>query len=499
MYSTFGAGLRGVAVVLVTAVAGMISGPAGAQALPYLPAGDSRLRAEVELNADEDRVPFTTTWPLSSRDLPDDATEVARSSQQPGSAADAGWFLNGAAKPTALRVFDDTPRSEGEAGVQAGWAAGDYAGGVVRLSYSVKPKDQMNWVADDSYASWRFGNWWVTVGAQQRWWGPGWDGSLILGNNARPMPGIALDRARATAPETRWLRWIGPWRLTTMMNHMENHRADFNNTLFWGARLSIQPASGLEVSLSRVAIWCGKTRPCGLHTFWDVLTARKNALVNASGPNPANYTKPAGNEAALDARWHLGSSPFAIYWQENGASFDTGNYRPRQTSQLFGLEWGGRELSNGRYRGFLEFADTACGGISASGSDKATYGCAYENSVYPAGFRYRGRAIGDAMDRDGRRTTLGNLWIDDDDRSWELRLRRLELNRGGIAKYALLEHTVTPVRENVWEATLQVEGKAGGYTYTVGAGLDRVKEQREPSLWKQGYNPSAFLSLSHPW
>jgi hypothetical protein len=38
------------------------------------------------------------------------------------------------------------------------------------------------------------GNWSTSLGKVDRWWGPGWDGSLILSTNARPIPAISLDR-----------------------------------------------------------------------------------------------------------------------------------------------------------------------------------------------------------------------------------------------------------------------------------------------------------------
>ena len=38
------------------------------------------------------------------------------------------------------------------------------------------------------------GNWSIAASTQDRWWGPGWDGSIILSNNARPIPSLTLDR-----------------------------------------------------------------------------------------------------------------------------------------------------------------------------------------------------------------------------------------------------------------------------------------------------------------
>ena len=47
---------------------------------------------------------------------------------------------------------------------------------------------------DGSYIAARLGNWSASLGQQERWWGPGWDGSLILSTNARPIPAVSFDR-----------------------------------------------------------------------------------------------------------------------------------------------------------------------------------------------------------------------------------------------------------------------------------------------------------------
>jgi hypothetical protein len=470
--------------------------PSRAQALPFLPAGDTRLRHEVELNQDEDRVPLSTTWPIPTLDIPEDHRNEVRSELQPGSAQDAGWFIDGGYNPTRLRVYEDTPRQKGEAGVQSGWAAGDYAGGVLRMSYAVDPQDQMHWILDDSYASWRFGNWWVTLGMQERWWGPGWDGSLILSNNARPMPGIALDRASSKRPDWKWLRWVGPWRLTTMMDAMETRRPDFDHVLFWGFRFTFQPINGLEIGLSRTALWCGSGRPCNLSTFWSLINTRSSAKINESGPNPNINDKPGMQQGAIDIRWHLPETPFALYWQEYGQTFDSGNFRPRLTLQLFGLEMASRHMADGRTRVFLEFADTTCSGVSFSSSDQPVYGCAYENPLYTAGYRFRDRAIGDAMDRDGRRFTFGVLYIDEGERMWQIRLRKLEINRGGEVSPGSVPHTVSTVPEDLYTFEPIVDGTLGGFKYQIGGGVDRVTIVNTSGHSIKGH---AFLNLTHSW
>lgn len=490
---------RLVCATLVGAVGCFSAATVVAQALPFLAPGDSHLRQQVTDLNDADQVPLITTWPLPTRDLPEDQRDTLRGYNQPGSATDAGWFVSGAAKPTRLRTFSDTPRENGEAGVQGGWATGDYAGGALRLSYAFSPQDEMHYRPDGSYASWRFGNWWVTIGAQERWWGPGWDGSLLMSTNARPIPGLSLDRVSSEPFETPVLSWMGPWRLSLFLDHMENRRADFGNTLLWGDRFTFAPVHGLEIGIARTAEFCGKTRPCGVSTFFDMLTAKSNRTLNPVIDNTGNTSltlqKKSAQRMATDIRWKMGSLPFAVYWQQYGEVFDSQDLRPRQLSQLFGIESSTHQFSGGQLKMFFEFADTACGAIGFNAGDKPTFGCTYEKDTWHAGYRYRGRVIGDPMDRDGRRFTLGSLYTDAGGRSWDLRLRHFDLNRGGIAMAGLVPQSVTTVAERLWNAEAQVNGEFRGLRYNVGAGVDHGGPIDESAKWDGHW----FVGLSHSW
>lgn len=490
-----------IALVVLAAAATLSPGTrALAQALPFLAPGDSALRHMVELESESGQIPLSTTWPLPTLDVPEDDREKLRGYNQPGSATDAGWFASGAAKPMKLRTFSETPRDEGELGVQSGWSAGDFAGGAIRLSYAINPKDGMHYRFDGTYAAWRWGNWWITAGAPERWWGPGWESSLILSTNARPMPGLGLERASSLRPESKFFRWVGPWRLVTFLNHMENHRADFDNTLFWGARLTFQPQRGLEIGLSRTAEVCGRGHSCGLGTFWDMLTAKSNRAINPTVDTDASQVallkrKQSAQVMAIDARWHVARTPITAYWQQLGEVLDNRNLRPRQTLELFGLEFADWALSEGRARAFLEFANTTCGDFSFGNTEKPGYGCAYEKDSWQAGYRYRGNVIGDSMDRDGRRFSLGFIYLTDYERSVQLRVRHFDLNRGNLAQQNLVPHTVSLVAQRLWNAELQVSGPLGALRYSAGIGADHGG----PVTERASFTGRLFLNVSKNW
>jgi hypothetical protein len=315
------------------------------------------------------------------------------------------------------------------------------------------------------------------------------------------MPGLGLERASSLAPEWKLFRWVGPWRLVTFLDHMENHRADFDNTLFWGARLTFQPIHGVEIGLSRTAEFCGSGHSCGLSTFWDMLIAKSNrAINNTVDNNPAEAAlvmqKQSAQVMATDVRWHIDSTPIAVYWQQLGEVFDDQDLRPRQTLQLFGAEFASWELAEGRVRSFIEFADTTCGDISFSSTDKPTFGCAYEKDTWQAGYRYYGRAIGDSMDRDGRRFTLGGVYSDTDNRAWELRFRHFDLNRGGIAEAGLVPQTVTTVPQKLWNTEFKVDGAIATLRYSIGIGADYGGPIGAPRSALAG---RCFLELRKNW
>mgnify|MGYP002783871648 CR=1 FL=1 len=460
-----------------------------AQALPFLPTGDVRLRHEVQLEVDAGRMPLGTTWPIPTRDVPEARRSELRSTLQPGDGQDAGFFVNGAAKPTRLRTFADTPRENGEVGLQAGWAAGDYAGGAFRVSYAVDPEDDKSFRFDDTYAAWRLGNWWFSAGYQERWWGPGHDGSLILSNNARPLPSVALTRASSQPFETKWLSWIGPWNVTTFMGVFEGDRTDYdNNPLLWGLRVNFRPVEGLEIGLSRTAQWCRPGR-CTASAFADVLLGRDNR-----GENVAVEDEPGNQLAGADLRYRLPRLPAAVYWQFNGESIDNGNYRPRLLTQLVGGEIWGASEGGSSWRAFVEFAGTRCGEFGTDRPSSELWGCAYENGLFTGGYRSRGRVIGHSIDRDSRSYTLGGWYVPAVGPSYEVRLRRMDLNRNAIAAPSP-SHSAASRATTRMGAEVAILGAWRGLAFSAGVGADVV----DTTGRGETAEGRAFIQLSAPW
>lgn len=418
---------------------------------PWISPGDSRLRHDLQQLSDAGLLSGPTMswpigWPQVVRELGDidlAALPVSRRSAAERLQAAAAremrshdvrfsTTVSAGAEPTPLRTFEATPREEGEATLSADRSGARF---VWKLTGTVvvDPDDDQSVRPDGSYVAMHLGNWMVSAGYLDRWWGPGWQGSLILSSNARPLPALAIDRLESTPFGVPVLRWLGPWRLSTFMGQFESDR-DHGNALLFGLRAEVRPHPTLQIAASRTAQWCGDGRPCGLDTFWDLLTGNDNDQPLSEQP---------GNQlAGVDVRWSWpgGRVPLALYAQ--GIGEDEAGGMPSKYLGLFGAEaWGA--VADVSWRAHVEYADTACDFLSS----EPEFGCAYTNAIYTSGYRYRGIVLGHSMDADGEAIGAGVLLIDPRGHRWEIMARNVKLNRAGIAPEHSLANGATRVAD----------------------------------------------------
>ena len=404
-----------------------------ARAEPWQAPGDGRLRHDLELLADAGLVHAPlTAWPVSWPEIARDVGGVSAVEQplylqaalaRVRAAATTETALGelefdariaGSAQPMMLRRFDDVPRESGEVSVSAQYLGERFAfkGAVTAVSDASDAKELR---PDGSYVGVVLGNWMLHAGYIDRWWGPGWEGSLIYGSNARPIPSITIERNYSDPIDHPWLSWIGQWRLVATMGQLEHDRADAPDAQLFGMRVTWKPHPRVEVGLSRTAQWCGDGRPCGLDTFWDLLTGNDNDQPQAEQP---------GNQlGGFDVRWSVPRLPVAVYVQ--GIGEDEANFMPSKYLGLAGIEaWGG--FGERSWRVHVEAADTTCGLQS-----DPQYGCAYRHAIYTDGYQYYDRSIGHAIDGDSRQLAMGAMLVDGDGSSLELALQAAKVNRKG--------------------------------------------------------------------
>jgi hypothetical protein len=406
-----------------------------AQADPWITPGDARLRHDIELLADAGiiRAPVTA-WPMSWGEVARDVSGARLDADAPGWMQAALERVQGSARraqrtgslewnariaaseaPMALRRFGDTPRESGEVSAGAQFTGRRFA---YRLQATavVDPDDDKEFRADGSYVAAVLGNWMLHAGNIDRWWGPGWEGSLILGTNARPLPSITFERNYSDPSQHPALAWIGRWRFVTTMGQFEGSRDDAPDARFFGARFTVKPLQQLEIGISRSAQWCGDGRPCSASTFWDLIVGNDN--------DQPSEEQPGNQMGGFDLRWAIPRVPVALYAQAIGE--DEAGFFPSKYLGLGGAEvWGG--FGDWSWRAHVEYADTACDFAKS----EETFGCAYRNAIYSDGYQYRNRSLGHALDGDSEQWAGGLMLVDGEGRRWELAFQDARVNRAG--------------------------------------------------------------------
>jgi hypothetical protein len=408
---------------------------------PFLAPDDPFLRHEIRLLQDHGSLSTTTgTWPLSlggiSQRMEDKEVDwghdllgstLARESRIGFSPLRTKLGL--ADNRVIARSFGSEPRAAFQPGFVTSWMNDRFA---ARLSLSTLYGVETDWKGrkdeglsvDGSYLAARLGNWSGSVGKIDRWWGPGWDGSLILSTNARPIPAVSLDRRVPEPFETKWLSWIGPWSFHSFVGRMEKER-HVPEPFLWGMRVEFAPTpvEGLEIGLFRMMQLGGEGRPQGFSTWIDAFLSQDNYGANSMYQDKSK--EPGNQLAGLDLRWRPFDLPFAIYGQVAGEDED--KFLPNALFFQYGVEtWA--TLESLTLRVFAEYADlTSTWWTDDPNSRNVTYG----HTIYNDGYRYRGRTIGHWADQDSQILSLGMILLKDDGIGWGGTLRVGKLNEDG--------------------------------------------------------------------
>jgi hypothetical protein len=470
-----------------------------ARADPWIAAGDEALRNDIQLLGDAGvlRGPVTT-WPMSWPDIARDVLAAEEANLDPMTAgalvrvrrqareASADGFAGVAIRvayayqPIVLRGFAYSPREEGELELRTSWLTEHFAVNL-QGSYVVDPDDGKKLRPDGSYLGVNFGNYMLSAGFMERWWGPGWDGSLVLSTNARPIPSVTLERNYTDPFKTKWLSWIGPWRASIAMGRAESEGVPVPDVRFFAARVNFKPRHWLEFGLTRTAQWCGGDRPCDRGTFVDMLFGRDNQTTDggaAAEEQPGNQM--AGYDMRVQSPWR--ALPVVFYTQWIGE--DEAGGLPAKFLGQFGLEtWGAFHRGGWRLR--AEYADTACN----FSRESPLFDCAYRNSIYPQGYAFRGRIIGSSMDNDSRMYTVAAFLARQNGDAVSLMVRKVQLNRDGGAHY------ISDVPMDVDNVELRYSRGLGAGKISLGIGYeDPALMADSPSSrvhgfvnWQQGF------------
>lgn len=450
-----------------------------AAANPWLAPGNEGLRHDILLLADAGILHGpVTTWPISWPDVARDVANVDADVPLDAATADAlvrvqrlardaarrgsdglGIRAAGSHEPERLRGFAATPREEGEIGLQAGWLGSHLA---VNLEATVvaDAEDDRPVRADGSYIGVNVGNFMVSVGLMERWWGPGWDGSLILSTNARPIPSFTIERNYTDAFKNPLLHWLGPWRASLSVGQAEGHDVAVADVRFLAARVDLRPRPWLEIGVSRTAQWCGEGRTCTWGTFRDMLIGQDNRG-DGIGENDEPGNQMAGYDLRLRSPWR--PLPLAVYTQWIGE--DEAGGLPSKFLGLFGAEtWWSLEAGSLRVR--AEYADTTC----TFTRETPDFNCAYRNALYPQGYTYRGRIIGHSLDNDGRMTSFAALLVRPGGDTVSATFKSARFNRDGTG-----DNVNSAVPADLRNVELRYSRELAGGRVDVGLGYDEAE------------------------
>jgi len=419
-------------------------------ATPWVQAGDLTARHHIEaLQSQGCLKGVTLSWPISwaavmkgyrlalAQQSPDQASACKNQHsaylQQALEATrkattGAELTLGGATQEPLYTSFSSQVEDEATSQI-ALYSMGERWAANLAVSYVDGERDDTHLRFDDTYLAGIVGNWQLGVGAVDRWWGPGWQSSLTLSNNARPVPGLWMSRHMPLAPESPWLSWIGPWDLQVIAGQLENDRAVPEARLL-GARFVFNPLDSLQIGLTRLAQWGGEGRPQGLDSFWNAVIGRDNGETSGlkEGEDPSNQL------GGFDFRLSLtpGDVPVGLYGQFIGE--DEAGGMPSKYSSLAGLDMV-TGLGQGSQRFFLEATETVAG----SWISDRRHSVAYEHSTYRSGFRHYGRNMATTWEGDARAVTLGLQQYFRNGVTVGLNLSRATLNQGGTVRAVIAE------------------------------------------------------------
>ena len=298
------------------------------------------------------------------------------------------------------RSFGDSSREKLELTAKTSSMTKNWAWNF-EVTHVSDPFDDDNVRLDNSYVSSVLGNWVVTAGKVEKWWGPTWFSNNLLSNNARPPVGISVQRNYSVQESQSLFNWVGPWTFTGFVSELDDSRA-VPNTKLSGVSFSFKPIGSLEVGLRAATLFGGEGKPAGFPELiesllglgeCDLPTEQDCDLIFGEGL----YSSTGDRIAGFDLKWRLPIKvPLSVYYSGYGES--ESELIPSKSMQQFGVQ-GNFSLFDERWNWFVECSDTSL--------DRSDFNIAYESPVYLTGYRYLNRAIGSTFDSDSESVSLG--------------------------------------------------------------------------------------------
>jgi len=454
---------------------------------PWIDTSDIYLKSNIQLLADTGKIITpVTTYPLMWHDIITDLKKIDQSdltsNQKSAYYYVKHQFKLASKNQTRIKAqigienkrftsFGDSHSNKNSIAVHSSIMHGNFAAKIAP-SYTQSPIDGEKNRFDESYMAAFMGNWVLSFGRQNRWYGPTWDTSFSLTNNARPITALAISRKSAEAVNIPFTEFDIPWTVTSFMGKMDDKRT-VNNALLWGFRLNFKPLKNLEVGLTRLAQWGGEGRSQSLSTFWDIFIGRTNCgiddlVCDENNPNPANQ------QAGYDFRYSntLFGIPVSLYAQKFAEDGSAEAFRYLTKAELqAGLDINIALFSKPTTL-FIEYGDSTadCGKRDNIGN------CYYEHSSYTTGMRYNGRTISNLYDNDARTVILGAISQLSSNTRLTTKLRFLDLNYDNSDKAPdnpIIGNPVTSIAEQILMLSNSIQHDYKNWRFTLSADISQ--------------------------
>ncbi len=488
------------------------------QAEPWINTQDAFLRADIEMLSDIGIISTPiTTYPLmwsgimkdldltKPEDIPDIYKAVFWRVKKAGSTAlsmelrTKELILSATNGEQVLRSFGDNARDNQLTarylGVSKHFA---WNIGVTRVS---APFDGDKTHYDGSYLAAVLGNWVVSAGAIEQWWGPSWNSNNLLSNNARPPMGVHIQRNYSKASELPVLRWLGPWDFKLYAAKLDDPRsirsivqstasfesAEINSAedvKLTGLSFTIKPHRTLELSLRASALWGGEGRTESASSLFDNFFAQQSCELVSDANCTDNYSDSGDRIGGVDLRWTLPIGyPISLYASAYGE--DETKFLPSEKVTQFGITSSFGWFDT-HWKWFVESTDTIL--------DKDDFNQTYDGVIYPEGYRYYGRAIGSTYDNDSEALSFGVLSRLSKKHQVRLSYSAIELNTDSQGLHGLSPNALQDFKQLklLWQYISSSLGQFDielDYTDELYDRFDRIEDKFRVSLsWTQHLN-----------
>jgi hypothetical protein len=252
----------------------------------------------------------------------------------------------------------------------------------------------------EAYVALNLHDWQLTFGQQSLWWGADRSTSLILSNNAAPMPMLRLDRVKpAFLPGP--LRLLGPIHLDLFMarqggiHFLElgpnfipygvSNRAITPPPYLWGVDISMKPTQNFELGFAHTTIFAGYGRPLTFGTFLHTFSPYGNLQA----------VDPGKRVTEINLNYHLPGFRRAIQVFSEGMAWDD----PLQGKFISRFVWDpGVYLSE---LPKLHHLDARFEAVYTDPPKEDHQGYFYSNAHYPQGYTNYGQIMGSWVGRQG--------------------------------------------------------------------------------------------------